>query len=171
MESLAYITIGTGVGVGVVINGQVLHGLQHPEGGHVRVNRCAGDDFKGVCSIHGDCLEGLVANGSIKERKGLQSVDECGSLLDEDPVWSYISSYVAQLCLSLLYLNSMQKIVIGGGIINRESLLKGIRQQFIVLNNNYIDNPILKEDSIHNYIDRTGFGNYSGILSAFALLF
>jgi hypothetical protein len=66
-------------------------------------------------------------------------------------------------------LNSLEKIIIGGGIINRESLLKGIRGEFIKLNNNYIDNPLLKDDQIHKYIDRTGFGNYSGILSAFAL--
>jgi len=169
VESLAYITIGTGVGVGVVINGQLIHGLQHPEGGHINVKRFTGDNFQGSCSIHGDCLEGLVTNGAIKERKSLNSVDDCTNIPDDDLIWTYISSYIAQQCLSLLYLNSLEKIIIGGGIINRESLLNGIRREFIKLNNNYIDHPLLKEDHIHKYIDRTGFGNYSGILSAFSL--
>ncbi len=169
MENLAYMTIGTGVGVGVVIDGNLVHGLQHPEGGHIRVNRHKDDAFQGICSIHGDCLEGLVTNNAIKERKGLQSVDLCGTLTDEDPTWEYIAYYVAQLCLNLLYLNSMQKILIGGGIINRTHLLTLIKQEFIKLNNSYIDNELVK-DKIDSYIDRTAFGNFSGILSAFALI-
>lgn len=76
-KSLAYITVGTGIGIGLVINGQVVHGLIHPEGGHVKVPIHAGDkDFKGVCPFHGNCLEGLCTNVSIKERLGLASVDD-----------------------------------------------------------------------------------------------
>jgi fructokinase len=162
-------TIGTGLGVGVVIEGKLVHGLQHPEGGHIRVNRHPEDSFKGICPIHGDCLEGLVTNNAIKERKNLESVELCQNVSDEDPIWNFISYYIAQLCLNLLYLNSLQKILIGGGIINRTNLLRLIREHFISLNNSYIDNELLKEN-VQNYIDRTAFGNYSGILSAFALI-
>lgn len=150
-------------------NGQLIHGLQHPEGGHVRVERHSKDNFKGVCSVHTNCLEGLVTNHAIKERKNLSTVEECKDVSDNDEIWDCIGYYIAQVCLSLLYLVSVEKIIIGGGIINREILLEKIRTDFIQLNNNYIDQPILKKEAIHNYITRTGFENYAGILSAFTL--
>ena len=76
-KNLAYITVGTGIGVGLVINGQMVHGLIHPEGGHIKVPIHEGDkNFKGVCAFHGNCLEGLCTNVSIAERLGLASVDD-----------------------------------------------------------------------------------------------
>jgi fructokinase len=157
------------VGVGIVCDGKVIHGLQHPEGGHIRVSKHENDNFKGICPIHQNCLEGYITNNAIKERKNLNSVELCTEVLDSDEIWDYISYYIAQQCLNLLYLLSIEKIIIGGGVINREILLGKVRENFIKLNNNYIDNPILKEEKIHEYIDRTGFKNYSGIISAFSL--
>ena len=113
MSSLAYITIGTGVGVGVVVNHSLVHGLQHPEGGHIRVSKNPKDPFEGSCPIHKDCLEGLICNGAIKLRKNLSSVFECENIPDEDEIWDFIANYIAQLCVNLLYLISVQKIIIG----------------------------------------------------------
>ncbi len=115
-------------------------------------------------------MEGLISNHAIKDRKGLKEVDECKNISDDDEVWDQIANYIAQLCLSLLYLNSLEKILIGGGVINRKILLEKILSQFLKNNNNYIENTILNEENIHKYIDRTKFGNNSGILSAFALI-
>jgi len=171
VHSLAYITIGTGVGVGLIVVGNLIHGLQHPEGGHITVRRHDEDNFNGICSIHGDCLEGLVTNLAIKARKNLKSVEDCTSIEDNDSIWDILGYYIAQQCLSLLYIVSLEKIIIGGGIINRELLMDSIRKHFINLNNDYIDNLILKKDTIDKYIIRTGFKNNSGILSAFALIY
>jgi fructokinase len=159
------------VGVGVFTNNGIVHGLQHPEGGHSRVTRFENDSFKGVCPLHGDCLEGLVTNVAIKERKGLSNVDDTILLKDDDQVWELEGYYIAQLCLNLLYLYSIHKIVIGGGVINREILLDKIHGHFIKLNNKYLDLDILKKENIGNYIVRTNFKNDAGILSALVLYY
>jgi len=169
VDSLAYITIGTGVGAGIIINGSLVHGLLHPEGGHIRILKHFEDHFKGNCPYHADCLEGLVTNGAIKERKGLHSVDDVANIPEEDELWDLIAYYIAQGCLNILYIISIEKIIIGGGIINNKTLLGKIQKHFISLNNKYIDHPLLEESNIHNYIVRTGFKNFSGILSAFTL--
>jgi fructokinase len=113
----------------------------------------------------------LITNVAIKERKGLTSVDETVGLKDDDEVWDIIGYYIAQLCLSLLYLCSIHKIVIGGGVMNREILIEKIHSNFIKLNNNYIDLDTLKEGNLKNYIVRTEFKNDAGILSALALYY
>ena len=159
-----------------MINNNLVHGLQHPEGGHIRISKDPSDNFEGTCPLHKDCLEGMINNNSIKLRKNLNSVDECENISDDDNIWDYIAYYIAQQCLNLLYLVSLEKIIIGisyfklgGGLINREILMNKIHDNFIKLNNDYIDQAILKKDSIHNYIKRTDFKNNSGILSAFSL--
>lgn len=168
IQSLAYITIGTGCGIGIIADGRLIHGLLHPEGGHIRVKKHKFDNFDGVCIYHQDCAEGLITNVSIKERKSLKTVDEVEGLDDNDEIWDFFSYYVAQICLNLVYLVSVEKIIIGGGIINRESLLSKIRKYFITLNNNYINMPQLSEN-IDDYIVRTDFKNNSGILSSLSL--
>lgn len=171
VSSLAYITIGTGCGVGVLVDGHLIHGLLHTEGGHIRLQRHANDtNHKGVCCYHNDCAEGLITNVSIKERKGLETVDEVEKLPDEDEVWDYFSFYVAQVCLNLVYLINVEKIIIGGGIINRESLLPKIRNHFLSLNNGYINHPMLTEDNIDKLIIRTEFKNGAGLLGGLSLL-
>ncbi len=164
-----YITIGTGVGAGIVSNGRVLEGILNPNVGHITVTRHPKDTFPGNCPIHKDCLEGLISNNAIRERKNLENVDKCSEVSDDDEIWDFISYYLGQLCLSLLYILSTEKIIIGGGVINRESLLKKTRDSFISINNNYVDHPNLRKEYIENFITRTNFKNYSGIISAFNL--
>ena len=170
LESLAYITIGTGCGIGVISQNNLVHGLLHPEGGHIMVKKHSKDNFKGVCPFHGDCAEGLITNVSIKERKGLNDVDDVASLSDDDEIWDVLSFYIAQVCLNLLYLASVEKIYIGGGVINREILLPKIRKYFVELNNNYISMKEATFEGVDDFIVRTEYKNDSGILSAIALV-
>ena len=109
-DNICYITVGTGVGIGLVINGKRVSGMIHPEGGHVKVplhpaEKEKYNDFKGVCSFHGTCVEGLVSNVAIQKRLGLESVADVAGLGDEDPVWDvvgfYLGTMIANLYLSL----------------------------------------------------------------------
>ena len=102
-------------------------------------------------------------------RKNLNNVEECENISDQDEVWDMLAYYIAQQCINLLYIVSLEKIIIGGGVINREILLKKTQEYFVKLNNKYIDHSLL--DTAESYIVRTEFKNNSGILSAFILNF
>lgn len=106
-----YLTIGTGIGGGIVIGGKPLHGTFHPEMGHMRVRRASGDRFAGVCPIHGDCLEGLAAGPAIAARTG-QSAEVLGP---DDAVWPFVAGEVAELMASLILTIAPHRIVVGGG--------------------------------------------------------
>jgi len=101
------------------------------------------------------------------ERKNLKDVDECINIPDDDEVWDIIAFYIAQQCINIVYLISLEKIIIGGGIINREVLLPKIQNAFVKLNNKYIDHDLLT--TAKDYIVRTNFKNDAGILSALIL--
>jgi fructokinase len=135
--SCAYITIGTGVGVGLVINGKTVHGLAHPEAGHLHVQKRIGDSFEGTCPYHGSCIEGMCSTGALAKRGNCRAED-LPSLSDEDEVWEITSYYIAQLCASLIMMASPERIVIGGGLMNRTILYGKIRKQTIEILNGYI---------------------------------
>lgn len=134
-DNIAYITVGTGVGVGLIVNGDYVHGLIHPEGGHVAVPKLPAEDkfgFKGVCCFHKDCcVEGLCTNVAIQQRLKLKSVDDVAKLPDDHEVWSIIGNYLGTMCANLTLTLSLEKIVIGGGVTMRgEPLMKEIRKAF-----------------------------------------
>lgn len=170
ISNLAYITIGTGCGIGLVVDKNLVHGMLHPEGGHIRVNRHKNDNFKGVCIYHSDCAEGLITNVSIKERFNLKEVDDVVNIKDDDEIWEILGYYIAQVCINLTYLVSVEKIIIGGGIINRKGLIEKVRNHLFNLNNNYIDVQQLSKEGLENYVVRSEFLNNCGILSAFSLI-
>ena len=137
--------------MGLIVNGHCVHGLVHPEGGHIRVKKLPEDqDFPGVCSVHGDCLEvyigfllkGLCTNVSIAKRLNL-SVDDLPNVPDSNDVWRRVANYLAGLCLNLTLIASVETIIIGGGVLNRSILYPLIREEFKKLLNDYVQHPRL----------------------------
>lgn len=166
-ENLAYITVGTGIGLGLVVNGKTVHGLVHPEGGHVRIPILKEHaDFEGVCPYHKNCLEGFCTNVSIAKQLGLKSVDELPNIGADHEVWDRVGYYLGTCCANLTLTLSVEKIVIGGGVMNQEVLYDKIRKHFHEAIAGYIDHPKLKEDQLKNYIVRSKYEKDLGILAA-----
>ena len=112
LDDIAYITIGTGIGAGILSGGRLIHGALHSEFGHIKVPRAPKDGFDGVCSFHGDCLEGLASGPSIAKRWGLAAAD----LPADHPAWAMETWYIAHGILSLLGIASPSRVIVGGGV-------------------------------------------------------
>ena len=141
-----YITVGTGIGVGVIANGNVVHGMVHPEGGHVIVRRHPDDDFPGSCHFHRDCLEGLAAGPAIAARMQCKGQD----LPVDSPVWEWVSYYLAQAICDYIYILSPEKIVLGGGVMQQTQLFPMIRKHVLELLNGYVVSDQIR--NIDHYI-------------------
>lgn len=151
-SSSAYITIGTGVGVGLVINHGSVKGLLHPESGHILVQPRAGDEsFAGTCPYHGRCVEGMCSTGALATRLGIDR-GELPQLADDHEIWDICAYYIAQLCVSLVLIASPETIRIGGGVMNRSILYEKTRKMTLQLLNGYIVSPLLTEEGISHYI-------------------
>ncbi len=165
LPSVVYITVGTGVGGGAVLDGQMVHGLMHPEMGHIPVRRDpALDPFEGSCPFHGDCLEGLASGPAIQKRCGVPG----GELEDTHEVWQLVAEYLAQAVAVYTYVVSPSVVVLGGGVMQRRGLFPEIRKRVQAWVNGYIEHPKLSRD-VGNYIVPPGLGDRAGIAGAFAL--
>ncbi|CAF0761704.1 unnamed protein product [Adineta steineri] len=164
-SSAAYITIGTGVGVGLVLEGRPVHGLMHPEGAHIKCERFAGDDYAGDCPYHNSCIEGMSKAKAVADRLKI-SPNLLSKIPDDDPVWNIQAYYIAQLCASVIYLTSVKRIIIGGGLTKRNGLFEHIRKHVLQILNSYLDIPAITND-IDNYIVPSKLGDLIGIQSAF----
>jgi len=151
VTTCCYATVGTGIGVGIVVNGQPLHGLMHPEGGHIYVPHCPGDTFEGNCSYHKNCVEGFVATGALSARVNLDRRN-LSNLPDDHEIWKFAAFYLAQLCVTLTLTLSPHVIVLGGGVMNRKCLYDMIRKKFIELLNGYVKAGPLPDGDISKYI-------------------
>lgn len=121
LHTLIYLTIGTGVGGGVLINGKTLHGVMHPEIGHMRLRRAADDRFAGICPFHGGCVEGLVSGPALQARFGVHP----STVALDDPRWGRVASDLAELFANLLCAFSPQRIIVGGGVsVHQPHLLR-----------------------------------------------
>lgn len=166
LQSLAYVTVGTGVGVGAIVGGRPIHGLLHPEMGHILVRRHPDDPFAGRCPSHGDCLEGLACGPAWLDRWGAPSPD-----LPEDirrravEIQAY---YLGQLVMSMVLSYSPHRIVMGGGVLAEESLLPAVRSTAVDLLSGYIAVPPLTGD-LSDFLHSPGLGNNAGVLGAIAL--
>jgi fructokinase len=114
-EDFAYITVGTGVGVGLIVNGQATRGFAHCELGHIRPVRLAGDDWPGSCPFHGDCVEGLASGPALKARLGAA---DPAQLPADDPVWEAVAWAIAQMCHTAVCAAAPRAIAIGGGVVS-----------------------------------------------------
>lgn len=148
-ENSVYITIGTGIGMGVISNGEVVHGMMHPEGGHILIRRNPKDPYKGRCPFHGDrCLEGMACGPAIEERWGKKAYD----LTDNPDVWEIEADYIAQGIVDMIYILSPEKFVLGGGVMHQEQLMPLVRARVLELLNGYPQTPQLAD--IDHYIVR-----------------
>lgn len=158
--SCVYITVGTGVGGGAVINGKPLAGYNHPEMGHFYLKQYEGDYFEGICDFHGNCLEGLVSGPAIEKRSGIKA-----ELLPADHEnWEIVAYYLAQAAMVYTTVLGPECIIFGGGVMNHDPLIEMIREKFSEILEDYLVLPSLDE-----YIIRPSLGNSSGILGSLLL--
>lgn len=120
LENIAYVTVGTGIGAGIIVNGRPIWGAMHPEAGHMRVPRHPDDlTFKGVCPFHGDCIEGLASAPALKQRWGIDAAD----LPDAHPAWDIEAHYLAHLAVNLVLTTAVSRVIFGGGVCGRPGLI------------------------------------------------
>jgi len=160
-----YMTFGTGVGGGILANGKPLHGLVHPEVGHMRVaHDWQADPFAGFCPFHGDCLEGMAAGPALEKRWGQR-----GEALPPDhPAWNLEAGYIAEALANLVCILSPKRIVVGGGVMQNGTMFDQVRAEVKRRLNGYVQSPAILEH-IDTYIVPPGLGGYSGVLGAIAL--
>jgi len=165
LDTFVYLTIGTGVGGGGMANGLLLHGLIHPEMGHIRVpHDRTRDPYAGACLYHGDCWEGLACGPAIEERWGQKGED----LPPDHPAWALEAHYLALGLVNLICMLSPQRIIMGGGIMRQAQLFPMIRQEVLALLNGYLQTPAIL-DHIDDYIVPPKLGSRAGVLGAIAL--
>jgi len=165
LDTFCYITVGTGIGGGGLAGGNLLHGLLHPEFGHMRIpHDFERDPFEGVCPYHGDCWEGLASGRAIEARWGKPAEE----LDDEPAVWELEAHYLALGLVSVMCVLSPERIVVGGGVVRRDALLPLVQREVLSLMNGYLDSTVVR-DRISDYITRPALGARAGVLGAIAL--
>ncbi|WNS43971.1 ROK family protein [Paenibacillus sp. MMS20-IR301] len=164
LSSCLYMTVGTGIGVGVYSEGRLVHGLVHPEGGHVPVRRHPEDDYAGHCPYHGDCLEGMAAGPAIEARWGKKGYE----LPAEHKAWEIEAYYLAQSITQAILLLSPHKIILGGGVMQQVQLYPLIRRAVLRNLNGYVNTDAILE-RMDEYITAPGLGQQAGLCGALAL--
>jgi fructokinase len=165
LDPSLYLTIGTGIGGGYIKDGKPLIGMLNLEMGHLRLPHDRDrDPFDGICPFHGDCFEGLANGPAIEKRLGIQ-----GALVPEtDPYWDIEADYIASALMNYILTLSPRRIILGGGVMQREFLFPKVRSRVKALLNGYVNSKAILED-IDQYIVPPGLGNQSGSMGAIAL--
>jgi len=165
LNSCMYVTIGTGVGAGLVIEGKMVHGLIHPELGHMLLRQEANDPSpEGVCPYHRGCIEGLCSGPAMEKRWGRKAFD----LPKDHEAWELEAAYLAQMCMNAICAFSPEKIILGGGVMQQKHLFPRIRKKTAALLNGYVQaEPVL--NGMENFITEPGLGTRSGALGALLL--
>jgi fructokinase len=163
LDTFCYITIGTGIGGGAIINSHIVHGLLHPEFGHMRIpHDWSRDPFGGNCPYHGDCLEGLASGGAIRKRWG-RSAEE----LTDPAAWQIEAEYLALALVNVICLMSPQRIVVGGGVAKEPMLLPLTRPLLRDLLGGYLSAPELTQpEKLDSYLVGPRLGGSSGVIGA-----
>jgi fructokinase len=165
LDTFVYLTVGTGIGGGALINGRLAHGLLHPEMGHVFVpHDRARDLFPGLCPYHGDCLEGLASGPAIEKRWGTRA----DALPPDHPAWELEADYLAYGLAPQVYILSPERIILGGGVMEQAHLFPRVRTRLQEILHGYVQSPAITSD-IDRYLVPPGLGNRAGVLGAIAL--
>ena len=165
LTDFAYVTVGTGIGVGLVANGAPVHGFAHPEAGHIHVRREARrDPFPGLCPFHGDCLEGLASGPAIAARLS-RPAETCDA---DDPIWPLLGDYIGQLVATLALVAAPRCVILGGGVGANPALAPHVRVAAASLIAGYIEAEELA-DGLTSYVRPPALGDKSGLVGAFVL--
>ena len=161
VDNIVYLTVGTGVGAGIIANGQFVGGYSHPEAGHIMMAKHSQDHYAGHCPFHGyHCLEGLAAGPAMEERWGVSAKE----LPDDHLAWQIEAFYLAQAAVTYTATLRPERIVFGGGVPHRDILLPMVRQSFAEQLHDYLAVP-----ELDNYIVSVGNGDNAGIYGCFYL--
>jgi fructokinase len=163
LTDAVYFTIGTGIGMGAMSGGNLIHGMLHPETGHLIMSRVPGDEYKGHCPSHGACFEGMASGPAIQDRWGKPAKE----LADDPAVWELEAKYIAQTLTAVTYMLSPQKIILGGGVMAQSQLFPLIRKYVLENINGYIDTKELR--NINSYITPAALNGNQGIMGAIRL--
>lgn len=163
LAHVCYITVGTGIGLGIWSGGDLLHGNLHPEIGHIKIRRHPLDTYQGHCPYHKDCLEGLAAGPAIEERWGKPAKE----LTENSEVWEIEAYYLAQAICNCILILAPQKIILGGGVMHQDSLLPQIRRHVKEMLNGYLTTQELSD--MDNYIVKYSLQDNQGILGCLEL--
>jgi fructokinase len=165
LADFAYVTVGTGVGVGLVVDGRPAYGFSHSELGHIRIARRPGDVWRGSCAFHGDCVEGLASGVAIAARAGIPA----SRIPEDSPIWDLVAHALAQLLHIIVLATAPRRILIGGGVAEgRPELLGCVRRQLVESMNGYLKLDELT-GGIDSYAVPPGLGSLAGPLGALAL--
>lgn len=163
--SLIYLTVGTGIGGGALVSGRLVHGLVHPEMGHMLIpHDREADPFPGCCPYHADCLEGLATGGALEQRWGVHAEE----LPPDHPAWALEAEYLAAGLVNLILALSPERIILGGGVMHQPQLLPMIREKVQQKLAGYVASAAIIE-KIESYIVSPGLGDRAGVLGAFVI--
>jgi len=165
LSDAVYLTVGTGIGGGVIAQGRLVHGLVHPEMGHLRIpHDLSRDPFPGTCPYHGDCLEGLACGPAMKARWGVPAKD----LPESHEAWPLEAHYIALGLVNVAVTLSPQRILLGGGVMQKAHLFPMIRHEFLMLLNGYVQHPAIT-NGLDSFIVAPPLAPWSGVLGCLAL--
>jgi fructokinase len=170
VEDFIYITVGTGIGGGGMVQGKLMHGLVHPEMGHISMPRLDGDDFLGTCPFHGRCWEGLCSGPAIAKRAGMPAEQ----IPPDHPAWGFTIQYMAHAIATITCVLSPKRIIVGGSVrkagqLGEEAFFQAVRSAFLNVLAGYVDSPMLKQDKISQFIVPPLLGDDAGVCGAIAL--
>ena len=165
LDDFAYVTVGTGVGAGLIVGGRPVRGFGHTELGHLRIGRLPGDAWAGCCPYHGDCVEGLASGTAVAARTGVAA----GELPPDHPAWESVAFALSQLLHALVVTTAPRRILLGGGVLTGQPhLLPRVRSKLTRSLNGYVD-PAAADPGLLHYIVPAGLGALAGPMGAIAL--
>jgi fructokinase len=170
IDDFVYITVGTGIGGGAMVQGNLMHGLTHPEMGHISMPQIQGDDFIGACPYHGRCWEGLCSGPAIAKRAGMPS----DQIPADHPAWKYTAKYMSHALATIACVLSPKRIIVGGSVrkagqLGEQVFFDSVRSGFLGALAGYIDSPLLKQSTISQFIVPPLLGDDAGVYGAMAL--